>query len=78
MQTGRFGNHNFLCYHTILVGEADDLAKVEELLIDDIDVTDCSKDLETSVVLANYLPDGLNNLQFYLYLLQYLNSLNLP
>lgn len=43
----------------LVVGEADDLAKVEELLIDDIDVTDCSKDLETSVVLANYLPDGI-------------------
>ena len=41
------------------MGEANDLAKVEELLIDDIDVTGCSKDLETSVVLANYLPDGI-------------------
>ena len=43
----------------LVVGEANDLAKVEEILIDDIDVTDCSKDLETSVALTNYLPDGI-------------------
>lgn len=35
------------------------MAKVDEVLIDDIDVTDCSKDLETSVVIADYLPSGI-------------------
>jgi hypothetical protein len=35
------------------------LAKVEEILIDDIDVTDCAKDLETSVNILDYLPDGI-------------------
>lgn len=43
----------------LVVGEAADLAKVDEVLIDDIDVTDCSKDLETSVVIADYLPSGI-------------------
>lgn len=43
----------------LVVGEAEDLAKVDEVLIDDIDVTDCSKDLETSVVIAGYLPSGI-------------------
>lgn len=43
----------------LVVGEASDLAKVEELLIDDIDVTNCNKDLETSVALADYLPNGI-------------------
>lgn len=43
----------------LVVGEAEDLAKVDEVLIDDIDVTDCSKDLETSVVIADYLPSGI-------------------
>lgn len=43
----------------LVVGEAEDLAKVDEILIDDIDVTDCSKDLETSVVIADYLPSGI-------------------
>lgn len=42
-----------------VVGEAADLAKVEELLIDDIDVTDCNQDLETSVLIADYLPAGI-------------------
>lgn len=43
----------------LVVGEAEDLAKVDEVLIDDVDVTDCSKDLETSVVIADYLPSGI-------------------
>lgn len=43
----------------LVVGEAGDLAKVEELLVDDIDVSDCEKDLETSVALADYLPSGI-------------------
>lgn len=43
----------------LVVGEAADLAKVDEVLIDDIDVTDCSQDLETSVVIADYLPSGI-------------------
>lgn len=43
----------------LVVGEAADLAMVDELLIDDIDVTDCNKDLETSVLIADYLPSGI-------------------
>lgn len=43
----------------LVVGEAEDLAMVDELLIDDIDVTDCNKDLETSVLIADYLPSGI-------------------
>jgi YbbR domain-containing protein len=42
-----------------VVGDGSDLAKVEEILIDDIDVTDCAKDLETSVNILDYLPDGI-------------------
>jgi YbbR domain-containing protein len=42
-----------------VVGDASDLAKVEEILIDDIDVTDCSKDMETSVNILDYLPEGI-------------------
>lgn len=43
----------------VVVGEAEDLAKVEEILIDDVDVTGCSKDMETSVAIADYLPTGI-------------------
>ncbi|MCM1159496.1 MAG: CdaR family protein [Bacteroidales bacterium] len=43
----------------VVVGENADLAKVDELLIDDVDVTDCSKDLETSVTITDYLPEGI-------------------
>ena len=43
----------------LVVGEAADLAKVDEVVIDDIDVTDCSKDLETPITLADYLPSGI-------------------
>lgn len=43
----------------VVVGQADDLAKVDELLIDNIDVSDCDKDLETSIVIADYLPSGI-------------------
>lgn len=42
-----------------VVGEPADLAKVEEILIDDIDVTNCYKDLETAVNIADYLPVGI-------------------
>lgn len=42
-----------------VVGEPTDLAKVEEILIDDIDVTNCYKDLETAVNIADYLPVGI-------------------
>ncbi len=42
-----------------VVGEPADLAKVEEILIDDIDVTNCYKDLETAVNIADYLPTGI-------------------
>ncbi len=42
-----------------VVGEPADLAKVEEILIDDIDVTNCYKDLETAINIADYLPTGI-------------------
>lgn len=43
----------------LVVGENADLAKVDEIIIDDIDVTNCTSDLETSVVIADYLPEGI-------------------
>ncbi len=43
----------------LVVGEAADLAKVDEVVIDDIDVTDLAKDLETPITLADYLPSGI-------------------
>lgn len=43
----------------VVVGEAADLAKVEEILIDDVDVTDCKADMETAVLIADYLPSGI-------------------
>lgn len=43
----------------LVVGEAEDLAKVDEIVIDDIDVSDCDKDLETSVNILDYLPNGI-------------------
>lgn len=42
-----------------VVGEPADLAKVEEILIDDVDVTECYKDLETAVNIVDYLPTGI-------------------
>lgn len=42
-----------------VVGEGSDLAKVEEILIDDLDVTDIDKDMETSVNILDYLPEGI-------------------
>ena len=42
-----------------VVGDGGDLAKVEEILIDDIDVEDLYKDTETSVNILDYLPDGI-------------------
>lgn len=45
--------------HAVVVGDKEDLDKVDEILIDDIDVTNCNKDLETSVFLADYLPTGI-------------------
>lgn len=43
----------------LVVGEAGDLEKVDEIVIDDIDVTDCAQDLETSVSILDYLPNGI-------------------
>lgn len=43
----------------LVVGEPEDLKKVDEILIDDIDVTGYDKDLETSVAIADYLPTGI-------------------
>lgn len=43
----------------VVVGSASDLAKVDEISVDDIDVTNCDQDLETSVDISSYLPDGI-------------------
>lgn len=43
----------------LVVGEAEDLAKVDEILIDNVDVTDCKNDMETAVTIADYLPSGI-------------------
>lgn len=43
----------------VVVGEAEDLARVDEILIDDINVLNCQEDLETSVNLEDYLPSGI-------------------
>lgn len=43
----------------LVVGEPEDLKKVDEILIDNIDVTDYDADLETSVQIADYLPTGI-------------------
>lgn len=42
-----------------VVGKEEDLSKVDELVINDLDVADRSKDLETSINLADYLPEGI-------------------
>lgn len=42
-----------------VVGEPADLAKVEEIDIDDISVESSSKDIETSVNILDYLPTGI-------------------
>ncbi len=44
----------------MVVGEAEELAKVHEIVIDDIDVADAAEALETSVVIADYLPNGIS------------------
>lgn len=43
----------------LVVGEAADLAKVDEIVIDDVDVTECYADLETAVIISDYLPSGI-------------------
>ena len=43
----------------LVVGDSEDLAKVDEILIDDIDVSNLSEDKETSVLIADYLPSGI-------------------
>lgn len=43
----------------LVVGEATDLEKVDEIVIDDIDVSDGNGDFETSVSILDYLPDGI-------------------
>ncbi|MCM1497455.1 MAG: CdaR family protein [Clostridium sp.] len=43
----------------LVVGETEDLARVDEIVIDDVDVTQCNRDLETSVVISDYLPSGI-------------------
>lgn len=44
----------------VVVGNAEDLAKIDEILIDDVDVTNASSDMETSVALAEYLPSEIS------------------
>ncbi len=43
----------------LVVGEAADLAKVDDIVIDDVDVTNLARDLEIPVALADYLPSGI-------------------
>lgn len=43
----------------LVVGDTVDLARVEEILIDDVDVTGSSDTVETSVQIADYLPSGI-------------------
>lgn len=43
----------------LVVGESEALASVNEIVIDDIDVTDCEEDMETSVLVTDYLPDDV-------------------
>ena len=43
----------------LVVGDASDLAKVDEVVINDVDVTGLSEDMETSIQIANYLPSGI-------------------
>ncbi|MBR1597558.1 MAG: hypothetical protein IJ661_01440 [Lachnospiraceae bacterium] len=43
----------------LVVGDTSDLAKVDEIVIDDIDVSNLSEDMETSVLIADYLPSGI-------------------
>lgn len=42
-----------------VVGEAEDLARVDEIVIDDVNVSGCEQNLEISVNLADYLPGGI-------------------
>lgn len=42
-----------------VVGDAKTLAQLDEIMVDDIDVTECDIDKETSVDIQNYLPDGV-------------------
>lgn len=42
-----------------VVGDGADLARVEELVIDDLDVTDIHEDMETSINILDYLPQGV-------------------
>ena len=43
----------------LVVGDSADLAKVDEIVIDDIDVTDCHEDMETSIAIEDSLPSGI-------------------
>lgn len=42
-----------------VVGDGTDLARVEEIVIDDLDVTDIHADMETSINILDYLPEGI-------------------
>ncbi len=44
----------------LVVGDAADLAKVDEILIDDIDVSNLTTNMETSVAIDDYLPSGIS------------------
>ena len=43
----------------VVVGTPEDLAKVDEILIDNVDVTDAYKDMELTVNITEYLPTGI-------------------
>lgn len=44
----------------VVVGEPEDLERVDEIVIDDVSVLNCDADLETSVALADYLPSEIS------------------
>lgn len=43
----------------LVVGDAADLSKVDELVIEAVDVTGCSEDLEMAINILDYLPSGI-------------------
>ncbi len=43
----------------VVVGLPEDLAKVEEIIIDDVDVTNAYKEMELTVNIVDYLPSGI-------------------
>ncbi len=59
-QTGyEVSDINFQPTSVVVVGDSAKLSEISEVVIDDVDVSGCSADLETSVSVADYLPEGV-------------------